>query len=494
MSKNRAAARGAAWTIASSLASRLLGLIGTLVLIRFVAPDSYGEAWAAVIMVGTVNQMTTLGVGLYAIVTRDATREELFHATLIHVGLGVLAFFISLVLAKPLGPSLGAPDMAKFVPLLAGGALADRVTFMPERVLIRTLRFRRLSLIRTVGEIVYAVVSVGAAWAGAGGMAIAIGNVSRAVVRMIMMVASVDRREWLSWGPIRGAVVKKIGGYGVLAAISGLGYYATLRWDNLVVSHTFGAAVMGAYNLAYNLAEVPVTYVAEQITDVMQASYAHMESAERKRTLLRAFGVIGLVTFPLTVGMGLVAPTMAALFLDKKWVGTGALLMALSLFFVVRPPYAAVSSFITVERGPRPLIIVEWMTLVVLMIGLATLGQISPVYACGAVGIAFLFRALLGMYTVQTASQISIWTQLRPLAAPLAACVPMAAAVLGVRALLHRIGLGSPVVHLAVEVVAGALAYVGAALVLARVPSQDVLRMIRRSPPSPDPRPASGAA
>src|SRR4029077_14291493 len=165
----------------------------------------------------------------------------------------------------------------------------------------------------------------------------------------------------------------------------------------------------------------------------------------RRRTLLRSFGVIALVTFPLTVGLGAIAPTLADVFLDKKWAGTGALLMTLSFLFVVRPPYAAVSSFITVERGPRPLIIVEWLTVAVLLAGLLTFGRISPLWACGAVGLAFATRAFIGMSVAGAVAKISLPTLLGRLWQPLLACVPLAAAVFGTRLALHRVGLSSRV-------------------------------------------------
>ena len=104
MSTAETAARGAAWMIPASLLSRGLGLVATLILIRFVSPTDYGEVSAAAVVVWTVNQVTTLGVGVYAIANRSATREDMFHATLIHVSLGVLALLALWVLRKPLSP------------------------------------------------------------------------------------------------------------------------------------------------------------------------------------------------------------------------------------------------------------------------------------------------------------------------------------------------------------------------------------------------------
>src|SRR4051794_36426659 len=92
----RVAARGAAWTIVTSVLARAVSLAGTLVLVRFVAPGDYGEAAAATIVVATVNQFSTLGVGLYAVTKREATREDMFHASVIHLTLGLVACLVLL--------------------------------------------------------------------------------------------------------------------------------------------------------------------------------------------------------------------------------------------------------------------------------------------------------------------------------------------------------------------------------------------------------------
>jgi hypothetical protein len=57
----------------------------------------------------------------------------------------------------------------------------------------------------------------------------------------------------------------------------------------------------------------------------------------------------------------------------------------------------------------------------------------------------------------------------------------MAAAVLGVRQGMLAIGLDNPRAMLPVEIVVGALAYVAAALVVARPIALDVLQLLRRA-------------
>jgi len=473
------AARGAAWAIATSLLSRLISLIGTLVLVRFVAPGDYGEASAATIVVSTVNQFGTLGVGLYVIAKRDASREELFHATFIHVALGVLAVAVLLLFGRSLAPLFGTPHLYRYVPMLALAFFLERASFMPERVLVRALRFRRIGGVRSLGEITYAAVSVGAAVAGCGGMAIVIGNVARSFVRLLGMAASVERLDWLQIGPLRWSVLRAIGGYGLVATVGQFGYYASRRWDNLLVSHIHGPAVMGAYNLAYNLADTPAAQVGEQISDVMQAAYAHMTPAERRDLMMRSIGVIALASFPIALGLGAVAPTLADLFLDKNWVGTGMMLMMLSGLSVVRPIYDSITAFVIVERGPRPLVWVEWVTLGVLLLGIATLGRISPLAACGAVGIAYTLRALFGLYVAKVGSGIDMVGFLSRLVAPLVACAPMVAAVMGLRVLLNRLDLTQPVFQLALEIPTGIVVFIAAAFLIAPQSARQLLSIVR---------------
>ncbi len=473
------AARGAAWTIATSVLARAVSLAGTLVLVRFVAPGDYGEASAAMIVVATVNQFTTLGVGLYAVTKREATREDIFHASLIHLTLGFVACLVLLAFGPSLAPLFGTPNLQQYVPLLAVSTFLERIGSMPERILVRGLRFRRIGLVRSISEVTYAILSVAAAASGWGGMAIVAGNVGRSCVRLVGNMIAVPLRDWMQVSRVRTAVLRKVGGFGLTATIGQLGYFASRRWDNLLVSHLHGPSVMGAYNLAYNLADVPAVQVGEQIADVMQAAYAHMEPDERRDMLIRSSGVIALVSFPIALGLGAVGPTLADLFLDKKWAGTGNMLMVLSALSVVRPIYDSISAFLIVERGPRPLLWVEWITVGVLLAGIATLGRISPLWACVAVGVAYTLRAVLGLYVARVSSGIAMSAFVGQLVAPLLACAPMVGAVFGVQAALDRLGIGSPLARLGLEVAAGALAFIAAAFLIAPRPARELFGIIR---------------
>src|SRR6185295_10417412 len=85
------AVAGAMWGTGASLLVRALSLVGTVIIVRFLTPAEYGAIQSAAVVVLTASQLATLGVGPYIVTFRDAGPRVAFHATVIHVGLGLLA-------------------------------------------------------------------------------------------------------------------------------------------------------------------------------------------------------------------------------------------------------------------------------------------------------------------------------------------------------------------------------------------------------------------
>jgi len=389
--------RGALWTISSGVGARAIGLVGTLVVTRFVAPADYGAVAVAAVLSMTANQFSTIGWGQYLVSRPDAPRSMAFHVTVFHVGLGLLALGLLLLSGPRLAPLLEAPGAARYVPGMALSVLLDRIAFVPERILVRDLRFGRLSATRTAGDLTHSVLSISAAALGLGGAAIVLGNVGRSLVRLLVFATSVARRDWLARCPIDLRHTRELLAFGVPMSLGALCEFATRRWDNLLVSRFFGPTVTGMYNLAYNLADVPAIQIGEQIGDVLLPSFARMDAARRPEALVRALSLLGLVVFPLAVGLGVVAKTLVATLFDARWQDLGQMLALLAALSVARPVGWTVASYLQARQLPRRILALEALKLLLLVLSLVTFGRRDPLLACGAVGVAFGGHALVGV-------------------------------------------------------------------------------------------------
>ena len=470
--------RGALWTISAGIGSRAIGLAGTLVVTRFVAPADYGEVTVAAVVVMTANQMSTLGFGQFLIARPDAPRSVAFHATAFHVGFGVVAAALVLTLGGHFGPALDAPRMMRFLPGLVLSGLLDRIAYVPERVLVRDLRFRAVSGARTAGDLAHSIVCVWLAAIGWGGAAIVMGNVARSLLRTACFVFAAKVRDWLEPCRLTLRATRELFAFGVPMSLGALCAFASRRWDNLLVSHFFGPGPTGMYNLAYNLADVPAIQVGEQIGDVLLPSFARMDAARRPDALVRSMELLALVVFPLAVGLGAVAPTLVAAVFDARWRPLAPMLVLLSALSVTRPVGWTVEAYLQARQRPRLILALEAFKVVTLVLFIVTLGRFSPLWTCGAVGVAFAAHAVASLWVVRRIDGVPLRRSLGSLWPALAACTPMVAAVLGARHALLLAGVEKPVALLAFEILAGTIGYGLAALVFARDTAQDLVSRV----------------
>lgn len=468
--------RGVAWTLSTSLGSRVIGLVGTLLLARFLVPEQYGEVMAAAIVTVTAFGVTTFGVGIYLLSNRDLTRAQAFHATAWFLATGAVALGIVWALAAPLGRWLDAPNLGAYMPVFVLSAFLDRIVFLPERMLIRKLRFRWLSIARAGGELVFTALSLALAATGHGPMSIVWAYLARAVLRTLAIVPAVDWREWAEPHPLRAQTLRPIISAGLAVSLGSIATFLMRRWDNLMVSVLFGNATMGAYNYAYNLADTPAVAIGEQVSDVVAASFPHAHGAQRQTALVRACTMISLIMFPLAFGLGAVAQTVVEAFFDATWASVGGMLVVLSLMSAPRPMAHILHAYFYAGQQLRIVLWLEWLTLGLLGAGIATIGRLGILWTCGVVTAVFVLRTLALLVAVRRIDGVPLRRFLVPLARPLVACVLMVAAIYGARPLLGGL---APAVRLAVEVALGAAVYLAGAVFIFRDAAREVISLAR---------------
>jgi PST family polysaccharide transporter len=483
MSLARKAARGALWTVMSSIGGRAIGVFGTLVMTRFLHPAQIGEVSDATIIAMTANWLTIWGFGQYAVVRGrgDAAVEVTWHATVAYAVLGTLSLGLVALFGGRLTPFFDAPNAAAYVPGMALALYIRRFTGMPERVLTRQMKFRASGIAAVAGELSYTVVALTLAALGHGGWSIIIANIVQSTVMLAVLVHAAGFASWATPARLRWSRFKDMLKFGVPLGIQGAAHGASRYWDNLAISHFFGPGAVGAYNMAYNLADIPAIQVGEQIALVLMPSMAELPRDRRPRALERSTALLSLIIFPLAVGLGLVAEPLIALILPANdWQLVAPLLSILACLSVFRPITWVLSAYLEAEAKTNRLMFLEIGKIALLIGGIVVLQPFGVRAASCAVGLAFGATAIAGIALIMREGPSP-----RRLAIgfiqPLIACAVMAAAVWAVHAGLRAAGFDHPLVQLIAMIVVGAAVYVGAALVVCRATARDLLTLVKQA-------------
>jgi PST family polysaccharide transporter len=479
MSIGRQAARGVAWYMLLGVSTRVLGLIGTLVLQRFISPGEFGAVNAASIAVTTASAFTSFSFGQYLIAKR-APPEIAVQAAVIHIALGVAATAAVYTLRGAIGDLLHAPALGQYVLGYAiANLLLDRIRYVPERLIMRSLRFRTLAIINGMGELALTATALATFhWLGA--YAVMLGAIARSIVTSTLFLTTAPRAEWLVRLRLRAADVRDLLGYGVPIMIAIVTDTATSKWDNAIVSRMFGPTTMAGYNSAYNLAETPISNVAEHIGEVLMPSFSRMEAGQRERAAIRAASLMSLVVSPLGVGLGAIAPTAAAVFFNAEWRPMVApMLTILSVMTVFRPLPWSVISYVQAVQRTRIVMLSSFLRAVVVLSLVTVGGRIGgPNGACVGAGAGFALHALLTIIAAGRVTPLPAGVYLRAVGRSLLPCIPMFIAVVALARGLDRadVSLG---ISLVAQIVTGAVIYIAGAFILVRPSANELLRLGR---------------
>lgn len=460
------------------VSTRVLGLVGTLVLAWFIAPDDYGPVVTASIVVLTANVFTSFAFGQYLIAKR-APAEVAFQAAVIHVGLGLVATALVWSLRHRIADLLSAPDMARYV---FGYAIAflviDRIRNVPERLLMRALRFRTLAMINGAGELALTVTAVASAPA-CGAYALMFGALARSVLTAALFLATAPRAEWLVRARLRAATIRDLFVYGLPIMIASITDNATTKWDNLIVSRLFGPGVMANYNYAYNLADMPVSHVAEHIGEVLMPSFSRMDEDQRRVAVVRAASLMCLLVAPLGVGLGAVAPTLVDALFNEQWRAMAPMLSILGVAMVFRPMIWSAIAYAQAVQRTRVVMMSSFLRVIVVLSLVATGGILGgPSGACVGAGVGFAIHSTLTIALAGRVADLPARDYLLGVLRPLLPCIPM---FLGVVALQRGLAAaGTPLVaSLVLQILAGAVLYIASAFVLVRSDVDELLRLAR---------------
>ena len=469
-------ARGVAWNIATGVGARLLGLVGTLILTRYISPGEYGAVSTATIAVMTASSLVNLQLGQYIIMRGYREPAVAFHAAFYSVCLGWTAASVVYFARDLLGPWLGAPGMRQFVAGYALASAMEVLAMVPERMLARDLRFPVIAVTRGIGELVYVVLALSSV-SFLSGMALVLGAVGRSAFLLAVFLVVADR-SWLRPVRLSWTLTRDMVKYSAPLALANMTDFATTRWDNLLIGRFHGTEVMGIYNLSYNLSQTSTLSVADHIADVLFPSFARIDAQRRGQALVRAVSAMVLVVFPLAFGLATIAPTLVAALFPAQWALIAPMLTVLSIHSAANPSSWAFRAFFKADNRTALIMVAGLLRLIVLVGGIVSIGRFGPLWACTAVNFGFVIH-LLFMWSELRHNQRSL---MRPTARgilqALLACLPMVGSVLLAQFLVRLVCPLAPIWALCIEIPAGVLGFALGAFMFARATSIELLSLL----------------
>lgn len=374
----------------SFVGNRGLQLLTQIYLARQLSPADFG-VWGMVLIVTTLANLFKDKALASVLVQRGLDDRHLVNAVYsltitISVGLFLLQGIAGWVLAQIF-------EIALLWPLVACAGLDFLISAgggSHGAVLARRMQFQSLAIADVCGGIARFAVIVLTVSFGGGVWAFVAGELALSTVESLL-------KRWFSRYPFvyqlrpDPEAVRAIGSYIRGLASTNLAVYFNTNCDNFIIGKRLGTEPLGYYNLAYQLAMLPI-FALSQINRVTFSVLSQRDSARQRSHICQLLQLYALVFAPL-YGIGfVVAPTVIPLVYGDRWQQAVPLFQIIVLFAYARGFMAILGTGLNALDKPNLNAAINWV-LVPLSISAFWIGAVT----LGVTGVAIAVACVLGI-------------------------------------------------------------------------------------------------
>ena len=320
--------KGSAWSVATRLLERSIGLVSTLVLARILAPHDYGLVAMATSVAAIVEAVSAFGFEWALIQRQKDTPDYLNTAWTLNAILAVGKAALLLAVAPFAVSFYGDPQVA---PMLWALAFSMAVSGLRNIGMVRcefTMDFRPIFALTVSRKCASLAVAVTVALNHGGHWALVCGIVAGSLTDSALSYFWQPYRP--RWGLERW---RELFGFSKWMLLNNLLLAVNSRAADLILGKSMGTSAVGTYSVAKELGSLPTTELA---TPIMRAFFPGYAKLSNDRAMLsaefrRAFGLISLVFIPIAVGLACLAEPLVHLMLGPKWVETIPLIRIVAL-------------------------------------------------------------------------------------------------------------------------------------------------------------------
>lgn len=315
-------AQALGWSWAGALLRAVLQFGVQIGLARLLGPEAFGQAAAALLVVGFFALIGEAGMSS-ALIQRQELQAHDPGAAMACVLLvsSCVALGVWLISA-PLAAQLGDTGLQPLVWAAAAIVPLQACSTLPQALLQRRFEVKRLQAVQLVGYLfAYGGVGLSLAAAGAGAWSVLAAFALHALLVGLFTLGGSGQ----SWRP-RWAGSQALRAYGLRITAANLVNWGLESLDRLLVSRSLGPAALGAYSVAATLARAPVTLLVSSAQPVAFAAAARLQDQNHRlaRGYLAVLALALLVAVPLFVYLAWFARPVVELLYGPAWQAAAA--------------------------------------------------------------------------------------------------------------------------------------------------------------------------
>lgn len=318
-SLTRSTVTGLKWTYLGTASMGVMQVVYTAVMSRLLTPRLFGIFAIATLAVMFGQYFAQMGLGQAVVQKAELSRDEIRASWTSGVALGLIVTLLGVVTAPLIGELFNEPDAVPVLQVMSLSYLILGVQLTSRSLLRRQMRFRVLALSEATGFLVgFLGVGIGMALAGAGVWSLVGANLGSRVVGTVLKFIAVPHSIRPTW---RWDHYRDLYSFGVRSSGIQLLEFASNNLDTIAVARFAAADILGQYNRAFYLVNLPLNYLRDSLSQVLFPGFSRLQDQPERlrRVFVGASSVAGVVVLPVAAGVGVAANEVVGVVMGDQW-------------------------------------------------------------------------------------------------------------------------------------------------------------------------------
>lgn len=467
---------GMTWLFGERISAQLVSMLVTIILARLLEPEHYGMISIVTVFITFSNVFVTGGFSTALIQKKEADDLDFDSAFLLSTALGCLLYAILFFGAPYIADFYAMPDLTAVIRVMSLKLPLAALNSVQRAHLQRNMKFKRFFKVTMGGTLTSAALGIGAAVAGLGVWALVIQQISNTFVGVLLLLPCCEWKPKLRFSFAR---IKSIFGFGWKVLVTQLVIAMQDDIRSLIVGKVFGSADLAYYDQGKKYPSLMMTNINAAINKVMLSAYSkEQDNKARVLSMLRRSVSVGAyLMVPILLGFAVVAEPFVTIVLTEKWLPCVPFLQIFCIAFITRPLESCChQALLSIGKSGTVLIAIIAINITTLTGVFVSVFVFESVLAIALFSLASTFISLACFLSFAAYHLgYNFKMQLRDFLPSLGVGIVMVAVVW----LIGQLHMNT-VLLLALQILAGAIVYVGCSVVFKLEPFRYIMGMLRK--------------
>ena len=337
MSLREKTLNGAKWSAIATVIIIGLGLIQMTVLARIIDNHQFGLLTVSLVIIALADTLSDFGIANSIIQRKVIGYLELTTLYWLNVGLGMVVCVVMFLLSGTIASVLNNPELAPLIKTLSLAFVVIPHGQQFRALMQKELAFNKIGMIETSSVLAGFTFTVVSAHFWPLALTAILGYLVNSTLRTLLF-GYFGRRIYRPGLHFSLASVSSNLRFGAWLTADSIINYLNTNLSTLVLARTLGAGVAGGFNLAWNVAVVPPIKLNPIITRVLFPAFAKIQDDSEKLRVnfYKLLSVVGIINFPVLLGLMVVSNNVVPLVFGEKWNGIIPVLQLLCIVGLLR--------------------------------------------------------------------------------------------------------------------------------------------------------------